>query len=61
MSKFDQIIQAIKLGKKVTSCGNKIVAENIDYSWQKPELRVELINGASYPLDGNELKYAKIL
>lgn len=57
----NDIVDAIKSGKRVMSCGNRVVAENIDYTWQKPSLRVMLKNGASYPLDGRELRSAKII
>lgn len=61
MDKLQRIVDAIKSGKTVMSCGNKAVAEDIDYSWQKPKLRVQLRNGASYPLDGRELSNAEII
>ena len=54
------IIDAIKAGKKVTSCGNTVVAENIDYEWETPALRVKLKNGASYPLEGSERRAVEI-
>jgi hypothetical protein len=56
-----EIVSAIKSGKAVMSCGNKVVAENIDFEWQSPELRVKLSNGASYPLEGKELRATKII
>lgn len=55
-----EIVSAIKSGKTVMSCGNNIIAENIDFEWQSPELRVELSSGASYPLEGKELRATKI-
>lgn len=61
MDKFQQTVDAIKSGKTVMSCGNKVVAEDIAYSWQEPKLRVQLTNGASYPLDGRELSNAEII
>ncbi|MFD3303702.1 hypothetical protein [Alteromonas macleodii] len=61
MDKFQQIVDAIKSGKNVMSCGNRVVAEDIDYRWQEPKLRVQLRNGASYPLDGRELSNAEII
>lgn len=56
-----EIVTAIKSGKNVMSCGNKVIAEKIDYEWQTPELRVQLLNGASYPLEGNEFRAAKVI
>ena len=60
MSQFNKIVEAIKSGKRVTACGNDVFAENIDYVWQTPELRVQLLSGASYPLEGRELMTALI-
>ena len=60
MSKFDSLVEAIKQGKKVTTCGNDVVAEGVNYPWQTPALRVQLNNGASYPLEGSELRAAEI-
>jgi hypothetical protein len=56
-----EIVNAIKNGQTVKSCGNKVVAEGIDYDWQTVKLRVELKNGASYPLDGSERCSAEII
>jgi len=56
-----EIVSAIKSGKTVMSCGNKVVSENIDFEWQSPKLRVEISNGASYPLEGRELRATKII
>ena len=56
-----EIINALKNGRSVESCGNKVTADDIDYDWQTPKLRVNLKGGASYSLDGNERKAAIII
>jgi hypothetical protein len=51
----DDVIKAIKEGKSVEYCGNKVTAEGIKYSWQTPVVWVNFKNGSGYIAGYKEL------
>jgi hypothetical protein len=60
-SKAEQIVNALRAGKNVTSCGNNVIGENLDNEYQTPKLRISLANKASHPADYNEINAAQIV
>lgn len=57
---FSEVVNAIKSGKSVTYCGDRVSVDGLDYDWQEKVVWINFPNGSGFIAGGRELRAMKV-